>query len=79
MSYQIDLRPENMYNKLSRIHGYLAYDSVSNTLYLHNGNEIYTSPLYSVEEIVEQAGQVLSESSYYWNYIEFVPYLLEEM
>ncbi len=78
-AYQIDLRPENMYNKLSRIHGYLAYDSVSNTLYLHNGNEIYTSPLYSVEEIVEQAGQVLSESSYYWNYIEFVPYLLEEM
>lgn len=78
-AYQIDLRPENMYNKLSRIHGYLAYDSVSNTLYLHNGSVIYTSPLYSVREIVDLAEQVLSESSYYWNYIEFVPYLLEEM
>lgn len=78
-AYQIDLRPEYMYNKLSRIHGYLAYDAGSNTLYLHNGNEIYTSPLYSVWETVEQARQVLSESSYYWNYIEFVPRLLEEM
>lgn len=68
-----------MYRKLSHIHGYLAYDAVSGTLYLHNGKEIYTSPLYSIEEIVDMAQQILSASSYYWNYREFVPHYMDDI
>lgn len=78
-AYQIDLREGRRYHKLSRVHGYLAYDAASKTLYLHNGNEIYTSPLYAMEEIAGLAGEVLSGSHQYWNYQEFVPGKLDDM
>ncbi len=78
-AYQINLQKGQMYRKLSHIHGYLAYDAVSGTLYLHNGKEIYTSPLYSIEEIVDMAQQILSVSSYYWNYREFVPHYMDDI
>lgn len=78
-AYQIDLRKDQLYRKLSHIHGYLAYDAASGTLYLHNGKEIYTSPLYSIEEIVDMAQQVLSVSSHYWSYREFVPHYMDNM
>ena len=68
-AYQIDLRKGQMYSKRAYIHGYLAYDAASETLYLHNGGRIYTSPLYSLEEIVDLAKKVLGGSSY-WNWEE---------
>lgn len=77
-AYQIDLRKGQMYTKRSHIRDYLAYDAASGTLYLHNGGRIYTTPLYSMEEIVDQAEKVLSGSSY-WNWQEFVPYYLNDM
>ena len=67
--YQIDLREGQMYSKRSHIRGYLAYDAASETLYLHNGGRIYTSPLYSMEEIVDLAEKTLDASSY-WNWTE---------
>ncbi len=78
-AYQIDLREGRMYDKLSHIHGYLAYDPGSETLYLYSGKGIYTSPLYSMAEITDLAGEVLNSSHQYWNYQEFVPYYLEEI
>lgn len=78
-AYQINLQKGQMYYKLSQIHGYLAYDAVSGTLYLHNGQEICISPLYSMEEIVDMAQQILSESSRYWNYRELVPFYIEDI
>lgn len=78
-AYQIDLREGRMYDKLSHIHGYLAYDPESETLYLYSGKGIYTSPLYSMAEITDLAGEVLNSSHQYWNYQEFVPYYLEEI
>ena len=76
-AYQIDLRKGQKYSKRSHIRGYLAYDAASGTLYLHNGDQIYTSPLYSMEEIVDLAEKVLSGSSY-WSYQEFtLDYLVD--
>ena len=68
-AYQIDMREGQMYSKRSHIRGYLAYDAASETLYLHNGSRIYTSPLYSLEEIVDLAEKALGGSSY-WNWQE---------
>ena len=68
-AYQIDLREGQMYSKRSHIRGYLAYDAASQTLYLHNGSRIYTSPLYSLEEAVDLAEKALGDSSY-WNWQE---------
>ncbi|MDE7178154.1 MAG: TIR domain-containing protein [Lachnospiraceae bacterium] len=68
-AYQIDMREGQMYSKRSYIRGYLAYDAASQTLYLHNGGRIYTSPLYSLEETVDLAKKALGDSSY-WNYQE---------
>ena len=78
-AYQIDLREGRIYDKLSHIHGYLAYDAASKTLYVHNGSEIYTSPVYSMTEIADLAGRVLGDSHQYWNYQEFVLYYLERI
>lgn len=78
-AYQIDLREGRVYDKLSHIHGYLAYDAASKTLYVHNGSVIYTSPVYSMAEIGDLAGKVLGDSHQYWNYQEFVPYYLERI
>ncbi|MDE7246507.1 MAG: toll/interleukin-1 receptor domain-containing protein, partial [Lachnospiraceae bacterium] len=78
-AYQTDLRKGQRYNKRSHIHGYLAYDAASETLYLHNRGQIYTSPLYSLEEIVDLAQKELSDSYYWWNYQEFVPSYLDDM
>lgn len=79
VAYQIELRKlrGQWYSKYARIHGYLAYDAGSNTLYLHNGDTIYTSPLYSMEETVDMAEKVLQHSSY-WNYGERWPYCLRD-
>lgn len=78
-AYQITLqnRRGQWYSKYARIHGYLAYDAGANTLYLHNGDTIYTSPLYSMEETVGMAEKVLQHSSY-WNYGERWPYCLRD-
>lgn len=78
-AYQITLqnRRGQWYSKYARIHGYLAYDAGANTLYLHNGDTIYTSPLYSMEETVDMAEKVLQHSSY-WNYGERWPYCLRD-
>lgn len=78
-AYQIKLQNlrGQWYSKYARIHGYLAYDAGSNTLYLHNGDTIYTSPLYSMEETVDMAEKVLQHSSY-WNYTERWPYCLRD-
>lgn len=74
-AYQIDMQKGQMYNKRSWIRGYLAYDAASMTLYLHSGDEIHTSPLYSMEEAVDLASKVLQDSSY-WNYTERWPWCL---
>ena len=68
-AYQIDLRKGQTYSKRFHIRGYLAYDAASETLYLHNGGKLYTSPLYSLEEIVDLAEKALGASSY-WNWQE---------
>lgn len=74
-AYQIPVRRAQQYSSYARIRGYLAYDAASKTLYLHNGDTIYTSPLYSMEETVDMAEEVLQHSSY-WNYTERWPYCL---
>ena len=77
-AYQVDRdEREGHYSKRSHIHGYLAYDAASGTLYLQSGSRIYTSPLYSLEEIVNLAEKVLQVSSY-WNYTERWPYCLRD-
>ncbi len=73
-AYQIDIY-ERQYSKFAQIRGFLAYDAASKTLYLHNGDEIYTSPLYDMEEAVDMAEKVLQHSSY-WNYTERWPWCL---
>lgn len=73
-AYRISIR-ERQYSKCAHIRGFLAYDAQSKTLYLHNGDEIYTTPLYSVEETVDMGRKVLQDSSY-WNYTELWPWCL---
>lgn len=77
-AYQLVIQGGQRYSKLAQIHGFLAYDAASKTLYLHSGGEIYTSPLYSMEETVDMARKVLQHSSSYWNYTERWPYCLKD-
>lgn len=70
-AYQIDIR-ERQYSKYAHIRGFLACDAKSKTLYLHNGDEIYTTPLYSMEETVDM-GRVALQGSSYWNYTQRWP------
>lgn len=70
-AYQIGVW-ERQYSKYAHIRGFLACDAQAKTLYLHNGDEIYTTPLYSMEETVDMAEKVLQDSSY-WNYTERWP------
>lgn len=72
---QIGMREGLWYSKLSRIRGFLACDAQSKTLYLHDGDELYTSPLYDTEEVVDMGRKVLQDSSY-WNYTERWPWCL---
>ncbi len=74
---QISMQKGQMYSKLSGIRGFLAFDARSKTLYLHNGDEIYTSPIYDTEEIVDMGRKALQVSSY-WNYTERWPGCLSD-
>ncbi len=74
---QISMQKGQMYSKLSGIRGFLAFDARLKTLYLHNGDEIYTSPLYDTEEIVDMGRKALQVSSY-WNYTERWPGCLSD-
>lgn len=74
-AYQIVAKGGQRYSKCTEIHGFLAYDEKSKTLYLHNGDEIYTSPLYDTDKVVNMGSKVLQGSSY-WNYPERWPWCL---
>lgn len=68
-AYQTDMSRlgGQWYSKYAAIRGFLAYDAGSKTLYLHNGDEIYTSPLYDIEEVVDMGSKALQDSNY-WNH-----------
>lgn len=66
-AYQIVAKGGQRYSKCAKIHGFLACDESSKTLYLHNGDEIYSSPLYDMEKVVDMGSKALQGSSY-WNY-----------
>lgn len=74
-AYQIVAKGGQRYSKYAQIRGFLAYDAASKTLYLHNGDEIYTSPLYDTDKVVNMGSKVLQDSSY-WNYPERWPWCL---